>query len=239
MRIFLAGASGAVGRRLVPLLLKAGHEVTGATRSPETAKALAETGVEPVVLDIFDGPAVADAMRAANAEIVIDQLTDFPKVFDAAAMAASYIRNVRLYSEGTRNLIEAARVAGARQMMVQSYAFAYVPGGEPHSETDPLNLDDPVRGPVIAGVAEMERRMLSAPGIEPVVLRYGLLYGPGTWSETPTGKPALHIDAAANAALLAVAHGTAGVYNIANDDGAVSIAKARRELGFDPAFRLG
>lgn len=222
----------------MPLLVRTGHEVTGTTRSPETAKALADAAVEPVVLDIFDGPAVTEAMRAARAEVVIDQLTDFPKVFDAAAMAESYARNVRLYSEGTRNLIAGARAAGARRIIAQSYAFAYVPGREPHAESDALNLAEPVRGPVIAGVAEMERQMLSAPDIEAVVLRYGLLYGPGTWSETATGKPALHIDAAASAVLLAATHGAPGVYNIADDDGAVSIAKARRELGFDPAFRL-
>jgi len=239
MVIFLAGASGAVGRRLVPLLLNTGHVVTGTTRSPTTAEALRQSGVNPVVLDIFDAAAVTAAMRAARPEIVIDQLTDFPKDFNAAAMQASFPRNVRLYREGTRNLIEGARAAGAQRLIAQSYAFAYSPGGEPHLEEDALNLADPIRGPVIAGVAEMERLLLAATDIGALILRYGLLYGSGTWSDTAPDKPALHIDAAAHAALLATECGAPGIYNIADDDGAVSIAKARRELGFDPAFRLG
>jgi nucleoside-diphosphate-sugar epimerase len=86
----------------------------------------------------------------------------------------------------------------------------------------------------VKGVVDMERQVLAASGIEGIVLRYGLLYGPGTWSRTPARKPALHVDAAAHAALLAVTRGGPGVYNIANDDGAVSIAKARAELGFEP-----
>ena len=89
------------------------------------------------------------------------------------------------------------------------------------------------------GVADMEHQVLAVSGIEGIVLRYGLLYGPGTWYATPDCKPGLHVDAAAQAALLAVTHGGRGVYNIADDDEAVSIAKARAELGFDPAFRIG
>ena len=116
---------------------------------------------------------------------------------------------------------------------MQSIAFAYLPGGEPHLETDPLNLDDPARAVTVRGAADMERQSLDA-GMEAIVLRYGLLYGPGTWSEGPARKPALHVDAAAQAAAQALTHGAPGIYNIADDDGAVSIAKARAELGFDP-----
>jgi nucleoside-diphosphate-sugar epimerase len=88
----------------------------------------------------------------------------------------------------------------------------------------------------VKGVVDMERQVLAASGIAGIVLRYGLLYGPGTWSPTPARKPALHVDAAAHAALLAVTRGRPGVYNIADDDGVVSIAKARAELGFDPTI---
>lgn len=84
----------------------------------------------------------------------------------------------------------------------------------------------------------MEQQVLNASGLDAVVLRYGLLYGPGTWRETSGNKPGLHVDAAAHAALLAITHGAAGIYNIADDDGVVSIAKARAELGFDPRVRL-
>jgi nucleoside-diphosphate-sugar epimerase len=238
MRVFLAGASGAVGRRLVPLLIRAGHEVTGTTRSAETGRELARAGVKPAVLDVFDAQAVTEAMRSARPEVVVHQLTDLPRDFDEAKISASYSRNARIRTEGTRNLVAAAQAAGVRRFIVQSIAFAYPPGGEPHPETDPLNLADPARAVTVKGAAEMERLVLESPAIEGVVLRYGLLYGPGTWTETATRKPALHVDASAQAALLAITRGAAGIYNIADDDGMVLIAKARAELGFDPRFRL-
>jgi nucleoside-diphosphate-sugar epimerase len=238
MRIFLAGASGAVGRRLVPLLIRAGHEVTGTTRSAETGKELQRAGVTPAVLDVFDARAVTDAMRAARPEVVIHQLTDLPRELDEAKISASYPRNARIRTEGTRNLVAAAQAAAVRRFIVQSIAFAYSPGGEPHPETDPLNLADPARAVTVKGAAEMERLVLESPGIDGIVLRYGLLYGPGTWTATATRKPALHVDASAQAALLAVTRGTPGIYNVADDDGVVMIAKARAELGFDPKFRL-
>jgi nucleoside-diphosphate-sugar epimerase len=238
MRIFLAGAAGAIGRRLVPLLRRAGHDVIGTTRSAEKAHDLERAGVAPVVLDVFDANAVTAAMRAAKPEVVIHQLTDLPREFDEARIAASYGKNARIRSEGTRNLVTAAQTAGARRFIVQSIAFGYAGGGEPHPETDSLNLADPARAVTIKGTADMERQVLTASGLDAVILRYGLLYGPGTWHEGPTRKPGLHVDAAAHAALLALARGEPGIYNIADDDGMVSIAKARAELGFDPRFRL-
>jgi len=238
MRVFLAGAAGAIGRRLVPLLLRAGHEVTGTTRSAATATELARAGVVPAVLDVFDAPALMAAVGAAKPAVVIHQLTDLPRQFDEARIAASYPKNARIRIEGTRNLIAAAQAAAARRFIVQSIAFAYAGGGEPHPETDPLNLADPARAVTVKGAVDMERQVLSASGLDAIVLRYGLLYGPGTWREASSGqKPALHVDAAAHAALLALTRGAAGVYNIADDDGAVSIAKARAELGFDPRYR--
>jgi nucleoside-diphosphate-sugar epimerase len=238
MHVFLAGASGAIGRRLVPLLLRAGHAVTGTTRSAATGKELERAGVAPAVLDVFDARAVAAALRAAEPEVVIHQLTDLPREFDEVRIAASYANNARIRTEGTRNLVAAAQAASARRFIVQSIAFAYAPGGEPHPETDPLNLADPARSVTVKGAADMEQQVLAA-GMVAIVLRYGLLYGPGAWSETAARKPALHVDAAANAALLAITRGATGIYNIADDDGAVSSAKARRELDFDPGFRLG
>lgn len=238
MRIFLAGASGAIGRRLVPLLLRAGHAVTGTTRSAENAKLLEGAGVTPAVLDVFDAPAIADAVRRARPEVVIHQLTDLPREFDQAQIAASYSKNARIRTEGTRNLVAAAQAASVRRFIVQSIAFAYAEGGEPHPETDPLNLADPARAVTVKGAADMEQQVLGCPGIGPIVLRYGLLYGPGTWTDTPSRRPGLHVDAAAHAALLAVARGDPGIYNIADEDGAVSIGKARAQLGFDPGFRL-
>jgi nucleoside-diphosphate-sugar epimerase len=238
MKVFLAGAAGAIGRRLVPLLLRAGHEVTGTTRSPQTAKELERAGVTPAVLDIFDAPEVIAAVRAAAPAVVIHQLTDLPQERDPAKIAASYPNNARIRTEGTRHLLAAAQAAGAGRVIVQSIAFAYAPGGEPHPESDPLNLADPARAATVKGAADMERQVLAASGFEGIVLRYGLLYGPGTWYPTEAPRPALHVDAAAQAALLAMTRGRAGIYNIADDDGVVAIAKARDELGFDPHFRL-
>jgi nucleoside-diphosphate-sugar epimerase len=238
MRVFLAGASGAIGRRLVPLLLRAGHEVTGTTRSVENGRELARAGVTPAVLDVFDAPAVADAVRTARPEVLIHQLTDLPREFDEAQIAASYSKNARIRIEGTRNLVAAAQTASVRRFIVQSIAFAYAPGGEPHPESDPLNLADPARAVTVKGAADMESQVLACPAVGPIVLRYGLLYGPGTWTETASRRPGLHVDAAAQAALLGIVRGAPGIYNIADDDGAVSIDKARAELGFDPRFRL-
>ncbi len=237
MKIFLAGASGAIGRRLTPMLLAAGHDVTGMTRTAKTAGELEAAGVHPVVVDVFDAAALKRIVIEACPEIVIHQLTDLPRVLDEAQLAASYPRNARIRTEGTRNLIAAPQAAAARRFIVQSIAFGYGPGPEPHSEADPLNLADGPRVVTVRGAADMEAQVLNS-GMEGIVLRYGLLYGPGTWTDGPARRPPLHVDAAAHAALLAVMRGKPGIYNIADDDGAVSIEKARRELGFDPAFRL-
>jgi nucleoside-diphosphate-sugar epimerase len=238
MRVFLAGATGAIGRRLVPLLLRAGHEVTGTTRSAERGRELERAGVTPAVLDVFDAGAVTAAVRAAQPEVVIHQLTDLPREFDQAKLTASYARNARIRIEGTRNLIAAAQAAAVRRFIVQSIAFIYAPGRQPHPETDPLNVADGPRVVTARGTAAMEEQVLGAAGLEGIVLRYGQLYGPGTWYEAPGRVPGLHVDAAAQAALMAVSQGAPGIYNIADDDGAVSIAKAVAQLGFDPAFRL-
>ena len=239
MRIFLAGASGAIGRRLTPLLLAAGHDVTGSTRSADTARQLNAAGMHGVVADVFDAAALQDAVVKTRPEIVIHQLTDLPRVVeDEAQLAASYPRNARIRTEGTRNLIAAAQATSARRFIVQSVAFAYAPGAEPHSENDPLNVSEGPRAVTVRAAADMERQVLAS-GMEAIVLRYGFFYGPGTWHADPIRKPSLHIDAAAQATLLAVTRGQPGIYNIADEDGTVSIAKARTELGFDPAFRLG
>jgi nucleoside-diphosphate-sugar epimerase len=236
MRIFLAGASGAIGRRLMPLLRQAGHDVTGMTRSADVARDLNRAGVTAVVADVYDADGLKREVVAARPDVVMHQLTDLPRVFDETQLAAQYPRNARIRTEGTRNLVAAAKAAGARRFVVQSVAFAYAPGKEPHVEADPLNVADGPRVVTVRAAADMEQQVLNS-GMEAVVLRYGLFYGPGTWTETPVRKPALHIDAAAKAALLALT-GKAGVFNIADEDGTVSIDKARKEWGFDPGFRL-
>jgi len=236
MRIFLAGAAGAIGRRLVPLLVRAGHEVTGTTRSQEKANALQGQGAIPVIVDVFDAAALNAAVAAAKPEIVMHQLTDL----SAQNMAEARERNARIRVEATPILVNAAKAVGARRVVAQSIAFVYAPGREPLDEFAPLNLrsEDSSARRSAEGVAALEKAVLETPGIEGVVLRYGRLYGPGTWSETASGKAPLHVDAAAHAALLALTHGTPGIYNIAEDDGTVSVEKAKRELGFDSSFRL-
>jgi nucleoside-diphosphate-sugar epimerase len=124
-------------------------------------------------------------------------------------------------------------------VIAQSIAFAYAPGKTPHHESDPLDVDaEGIRRETVAGVVALEQAVLATPGIAGIVLRFGYFYGPGTWNEQATRPPSIHIDAAAHATLLALDRGPAGIYNIAEDDGAVSIVKARAQLGFDPVIRL-
>lgn len=236
MRIFLAGAAGVIGRRLTPLLVLLGHEVTGTTRSAAKAGSIEAMCGRPVVVDVFDVEALTRAAVAAKPDVVIHQLTDLPKVNDPATFAATREANARIRTEGTRNLIAAAKAAGARRMIAQSVAFAYAPGPEPHHEDDPIALEGPSKR-TGEGILALEGAVLRTPPIQGVVLRYGRLYGPGTWTEKPEGRGSLHVDAAAHAALLALERGR-GIYNVAEDDGAVAIAKARTELGFDPTVRL-
>jgi nucleoside-diphosphate-sugar epimerase len=228
-RVFLAGAAGAIGRRLVPLLLKANFFVVGTTRSEERAEGLRGAGVEPVIVDMFEADAVLRAVVAARPDVVIHQLTDLPRVFDSAVMEAARARNGRLREEATPHLMRAAQAAGAQRAIVQSICFAYAAGPQPFAETDAI--DSP-------SVRAMEASALGTAGVEGVVLRYGRLWGPGTWTEVPKGPAALHVDAAAHAALLAITRGAPGIFNIAEPDGTVSTTKAVRDLGFDPNFRL-
>ena len=238
MKIFLAGATGAIGRRLTPLLVAAGHHVTGMTRNPASADALEKAGISTALVDVFDADALKTAMVDAAPEVVMHQLTDLPRVLENEnQLAAAYPRNARIRLHGTRNLIAAAQAAAARRFIVQSVAFGYAPGREPHSEDDPLDVKDGPRAVTIGAAADMERQVLTS-GMPGIVLRYGFFYGPGTWHEGPTRRPAVHIDVAAHAAVLAVTRGHTGTYNIVEEDGTVSIVKARSELGFDPTFRV-
>jgi nucleoside-diphosphate-sugar epimerase len=237
MKIFVAGATGVVGQRLVALLVRAGHRVAGTTRSAAKVLMLESMGAAPAVVDVFDGEALADVVRAAAPDVIVHQLTDLPDVDDPSARNDVRVRNARLRRDGTRNLMAAAHVAGVRRVIAQSIAFAYAPGPMPHLEADPLDASGASKVS-IEGVMALESAVLTTPGIEGLVLRYGRFYGPGTWTETVASPPALHVDAAAQAALLAVSRGAPGIYNIAEDDGAVAIGKARAQLGFDPGFRI-
>ncbi|RWX74763.1 NAD(P)-dependent oxidoreductase [Neorhizobium lilium] len=236
--IFLAGASGAVGRRLVPMLRLEGWRVVGLTRSPAKCEALAAMGAEPVVADIFDATELRRVVSNIKPTVIIHQLTDLPPGLDPARMEEATVRNARIREEGTRNLVAAAIVGGASRIVAQSVAFAYADGPLPHFEEATLAIQAPGRAGVSArGVASLESQVLGGP-LDGVVLRYGRLYGPGTGFETAAGAAPVHVDAAAYAAVLTAERGAHGAYNIAEDDGQVSSEKAKRELGWSPAWRL-
>lgn len=234
MRIFFAGAGGAIGRRLTPLLRAAGHAVVGTTRSADKTDALRALGAEPVVVDVFDAAALMRAVAAAAPQVVIHQLTDLAFAPDTPQFAGALARNARLRIEGTRNLAVASRAAGVKRLIAQSIAFAYAPADGVRVEGDPLNSAAPES--TVPAVVALERTVLAMP--EGIVLRYGYLYGPDTWYDAPAKPPSVHVDAAAQAALLAVTKGAPGIYNIAEDDGAVSSEKAKRDFGFDAGFRI-
>ncbi|MEV6282125.1 NAD(P)-dependent oxidoreductase [Kribbella sp. NPDC051770] len=223
-RIFLAGATGVVGRRLVPRLVAGGHAVTALTRRTADVEALRAQGVEAVVGDVFDADSLRAAVVAAGPEVVMQQLTDLAGLDFAA--------NARLRKVGTRNLVDAAQAAGARRFVVQSIAWAYEAGDEPASEGTPLDVDaesERRRGTVDA-VRTMEELAATLP--EYVVLRYGTLYGPGTWyapdgltvEQVRSGQVVanadvssfLHVDDAAGAAVESLGW-PSGAVNVVDD----------------------
>jgi nucleoside-diphosphate-sugar epimerase len=237
-RVFVAGASGAIGARLTPLLLDAGHHVVGTTRDAAKVEGLRALGADPVIVDVFDAAALLRAVVASRPDFVINQLTDLPKGLDLSRMGEAIARNARIRDQGARNLVRAAIAAGARRVIAQSIAWAYAPGHEPHLESDLLDVGaQGQRGVTVAGVVALENWTLNSPPLEGIVLRYGQLYGPGTHSDTPSNSAPVHVDAAAHAALLAIDHGKPGAFNIAQANPHVATGKARAELGWSADFR--
>src|SRR5256885_14000359 len=153
MRIFLAGESGVIGRRLTPLLVLMGHQVTGTTRSPEKAGQIEAMCGQPVVVDAFDADALTAAVIAARPDVVIHQLTDLPSAPGTPGYGDAQKRNVRLRTEGTRNLMAAAKAAGVKRAIAQSIAFVYAPGAGVRHESDPLDTAaEGVRALTVKGV---------------------------------------------------------------------------------------
>lgn len=239
MKVFFAGASGAIGKRLLPLLLERGYEVLAMSRSPGRAAEIEAAGARALVLDVYDAEGLHAAMQTFRPRWVIHQLTDLPAGLDPAQMPTAISRNARVRREGTANLVAAACAAGVERLVAQSIAWAYAPGGAPLHEEQPLDLHaDGPRAISVGGVAALESAVLGAGELEGIVLRYGRLYGPGTGTETPDPRLSLHVDDAARAALLALEWGTHGAYNVAEQEVEVSSAKARHRLGWQPGFRL-
>jgi nucleoside-diphosphate-sugar epimerase len=237
-RILVAGASGAVGRPLCRLLVEDGWQVFGTTRSSDKAAILRGLGVEPVIVDVFDDHRLRSSVTAIQPAIVVHQLTDLPPGLEPAKMAEAVDRTAHMREVGTRNLLNAAVAAGVTRVVAQSIAFAYAPGPLPYDEGAPLNVDAPHgAGRTARGVASLEAQVLQAP-VEGLVLRYGRFYGPGTGFDQPPVTSPVHVEAAADAARRAVTRGSSGIYNIAEDDGTVSIRRAIVELGWSPEFRI-
>lgn len=233
--VFLAGAAGAIGARLLPSLVGRGLKVYGTTRRQERAAAITAAGATPVIVDIYERDRLVTLMREIRPVTVIHQLTDLPPGLDPARMASATAANARIRIDGTRNLVDGARAGGARLLLAQSIAWAYAPGPEPHTEADPLDTSaEGSRGITVSGVAALESAVLGAPDLIGIVLRYGNLYGPGTGADERRGASPLHVDDAADATMLALERRQAGIFNIAEPNAAVSSQKAERVLGWRP-----
>lgn len=237
-RVFLAGATGAVGSALSPLLLRAGFTVYGSTRRADRAAALERQGVCPVVVDVFDAASLTAALVRIAPWGVIHQLTDLPSNLAPRLMGEAVVRNARLREVGTRHLVAAAEAAGAERLVAQSIAWAYAPGLKPYTEDAPLDTAaEGMRAVTVGGVAALERSALAARGMIATVLRYGQLYGPGTSNAEPNGATPVHVEAAAWAALLGLQGSTGGIFNIAAENATVSSEKAQRQLGWSASLR--
>lgn len=234
LRIFVAGASGALGRPLLGMLVAAGHEVTGTTRSPDRAAGITTAGARAVVVDVLDADALAATVAVARPEVVIHLVTDLTPRPGEELGAAVFARNSHVREVGTRHLTEAAAAAGARRVIAQSLAWLYLPGPEPHTEDESIAPHDGSMDGGRRAVIELERMVTTNPRFDGIVLRFGRLYGPGTWAATPPEPPTTHVGAAARAIALAVDRGEPGIYQ-AVDDGPASNEKARRLLGWTPS----
>ena len=238
MKVFVAGATGVVGRPLVRGLVAAGHEVTGMTRSAVKIAELEAAGARGVVADALDRDALRTAVLEARPEAVIHQLTDLPSEYDTRGLTRAYEANDRI-RRATSSLVDAALQGGASRFVAQSIAFAYAPEGSwVKDEGAPLWTDAPAPFDAsVAAVLELERAVLGLPERQGVVLRYGFFYGPGTYYDARGGSFAtetrrrrfpvvgrgtgtfsfVHVDDAAAAAIAAL-DAPPGVYNVCDDE---------------------
>jgi 2-alkyl-3-oxoalkanoate reductase len=235
MRVFLAGATGAIGRRLTPQLVARGHQVTATTTSREKVEALRALGAEPLVLDGLDAIAVGEAVARVEPEAVIHQMTALAGEPDLRRFDRFFARTNELRTTGTENLLAAARASGVKRFVAQSYTGwpNIREGGPVKTEEDPLDSAPPeAQAETLVAIRALERAVLES-ATEGIVLRYGALYGPGASDglvELVRGRKLpivgsgagvwswIHIDDAAAATVAAVEHGERGVYNVVDDE---------------------
>jgi nucleoside-diphosphate-sugar epimerase len=239
MKVFVAGATGAMGKQLVPRLLDAGHQVTGTTRSEAKQAALWDLGATPVVLDALNPDEVADAVAQAGPDVIVHELTAIG-TFDIRHFDRTFATTNRLRTEGTDHLLSAGRAVGVKRFVIQSYTgWPYArTGGPVKTEEDPL---DPAPATEMResldAIHHLETAVLGADWTEGIVLRYGAFYGPGT-GMSPGGDQVemvrrrkfpmigdgagvwsfVHIEDAAEATVAAVENGKRGIYNVVDDD---------------------
>ncbi len=240
MKVFVAGATGAMGRQLVPRLIEAGYQVTGMTRTESKQRELWDLGAQPVLADALDAEQVAEAVARVQPEVIIHQLTAIPAMLDLRHFDRDFALTNRLRTEGTDHLLSAGQAVGVRRFVAQSYAaWPYVrTGGPVKTEEDPFDPAPPREmRESFQAIRHLEEAVLGAAWTEGIVLRYGGFYGPGT-SMAPGAEQVelvrkrkfplvgdgggvwsfIHIADAAEATVAAVARGSRGVYNVVDDD---------------------
>jgi nucleoside-diphosphate-sugar epimerase len=240
MRVFVAGASGVIGRRLLRQLVAAGHDVVGMTSSEAGMKRISDAGAEAVVCDALDADAVRDTVGPARPDVVVNELTKLPRDYDTRNMDERfYAPTNRIRTVGGGNLLAAAIAAGAQRFVTQSIAFLYAPEGDMvKDEEGRPSTDAPAPfGDGVRAMVSHERAVLDAEGIQGLVLRYGWFYGPGTYYAADGsiaqmvrkrrfpvlgGSDGLfsfiHIEDAAGATVAACERGAPGIYNVVDDE---------------------
>jgi 2-alkyl-3-oxoalkanoate reductase len=258
MRVFVAGANGAVGRRLVPMLVAAGHEVTGTTTSPEGTAGIRSLGAEAVVMNGLDGASVGEAVAKAKPDAIIHEMTALSGAPDFRHFDRWFAMTNRLRTEGTEYLLAAADATGVKRFVAQSFTgwSNSRSGSWVKTEDDPLDPHPlPQQTQTLEAIKFLERAVLEAP-LEGIVVRYGGLYGPGS-SETLADilrkrmfpvigsgdgmVSSVHVDDAARGTLAALERGRRGIYNIVDDDPAPSrefIPAIAEALGAKPPLRI-